>query len=319
MIGSVVPSPYNLSRNTKHKDLTLGFKKKFVHVNGMKLAYVEVGQGMPIVFQHGNPTSSYLWRNVIPALATNHRCVALDLLGMGDSQKLPKSDASSYGFLDQFQYFQLALSELVESERVVFVVHDWGSALAFHWGRLNPDRVRGFCYMEGLVRQLTWDEWPTEARRIFEGFRSESGEEMILEKNLFVERVLPGSVLGTLAKETMDEYRRPFNDKGESRRPTLTWPRQIPIAGEPPDVCEVADLYAEWLSTTDVPKLFINAEPGAILTGPQRKFCRSWPNQREVTVNAGHFVPEDAPTEVARALANWLKELPDTQIDSSNN
>lgn len=295
------------------------FPKKFVEVNGVKLAYVEIGQGMPIVFQHGNPTSSYLWRNVMPTLATHHRCLALDLLGMGDSQKLSHSDASSYGFLDQFHLFGLALNKLVGSERVVFVVHDWGSALAFHWARLNPTRVRGICYMEALVRQLTWEEWPTEARRIFEGFRSEAGEEMILEKNLFVERVLPGSVLGSLAKETMDEYRRPFKEKGEARRPTLTWPRQIPIAGEPPDVCEVADGYAEWLSTTNVPKLFINAEPGAILTGPQREFCRSWPNQTEVTVNAGHFVPEDAPAEVTQALANWLKELPEVKTGSSSN
>ncbi len=289
----------------------MGIPKKFVEVGGVKLAYVEIGNGMPVVFQHGNPTSSYLWRNIMPALASQFRCIALDLLGMGDSEKLANSTATSYGFQEQFHYFELALEKLVGRDAVVFVVHDWGSALAFHWCRTYPSQVRGVCYMEALVRQLSWDDWPVEARRIFQGFRSEAGEKMILEKNLFVERVLPGSVLGTLAPEVMDEYRRPFLSKGESRRPTLSWPRQIPIEGVPPDVCEAVDRYSDWLSTSAVPKLFINAIPGAILTGAQREFCRSWANQTEITVNAGHFVPEDAPNQVAQALMDWLRDLPE--------
>ena len=293
-------------------DRLMRFPKKFVEVGGVNIAYVEIGDGMPVVFQHGNPTSSYLWRKIMPALANQFRCIALDLLGMGDSDKLAKSTASSYGFQEQFHYFELALNKLVGRQKVVFVVHDWGSALAFHWCRIHPRQVRGICYMEALVRQLTWDEWPVEARRIFQGFRSEAGEEMILEKNLFVERVLPGSVLSTLAPEVMDEYRRPFLRNGEARRPTLTWPRQIPIEGAPSDVCEIADRYSDWLRSSVVPKLFINAAPGAILTGSQREFCRSWANQTEITVNAGHFVPEDAPTEVAKALTDWLRDVPKT-------
>ena len=280
--------------------------KKFVDVHDKKLAFVEMGAGMPIVLQHGNPTSSYLWRNVMPRLAQRGRCIALDLLGMGDSDKLEVADSTSYTFQEQFRYFDSAMDRLVGTDEALFVLHDWGSALGFHWCHNHPDQVRGICYMEALVRQLSWDEWPTEARRIFQGFRSSVGEDLILEQNLFVERVLPGSMIRKLSQAEMEEYRRPFREKGETRRPTLTWPRQIPIEGEPPDVCEIVDEYAQWLRSSTVPKLFINAEPGAILTGSQREFCRTWRNQTEVTVRAGHFVPEDAPDEVADAIDRWL-------------
>jgi haloalkane dehalogenase len=188
---------------------------------------------------------------------------------------------------------------------VVLVIHDWGSALGFHWAQRHPDAVRGIAYMEAIVRPVSWDDWPEAARGVFQGFRSSAGEEMVLKKNVFVERVLPGSVIRKLGEAEMEVYRRPFRDPGESRRPTLTWPRQIPIEGEPADVTELVAAYGEWLAQSAVPKLFVNAEPGAILVGPQREFCRSWPNQREITVSGNHFLQEDSPDEIGRAIAEW--------------
>lgn len=258
--------------------------KKFIKVEGKRLAYVEMGSGSPIVFQHGNPTSSYLWRNVMPRLQKFGRCIALDLVGMGDSDKLEVSGPTSYSFHEHARFFDAALEELGVCGDAVFVVHDWGSALGFHWCRRHPESVKGICYMEAIVRQLTWEEWPALSRRMFEGFRSDAGESMVLEKNLFVERVLPGSLIHPISDRDMHEYRRPFLDAGEDRRPTLTWPRMIPISGEPEDVCSLVDEYSEWLANSPLPKLFINAEPGAILVGPQRDYCRTWPNQVEASV-----------------------------------
>ena len=277
-----------------------------VEVNGLNMAYVERGEGDPIVFQHGNPTSKYLWRNVIPHAEPHGRCIALDLIGMGDSDKLPNSGPERYTFAEHRTYFDAALEALGVTENVTLVVHDWGSALGFDWARRHPEAVAGICYMEAIVRPMTWAEWPEDARRVFQGFRSPAGEEMVLEKNVFVERVLPGSVLRGLTEEEMAVYRRPYLDPGESRRPTLTWPRQIPIDGEPADVTEVASAYADWLASSPVPKIFVNADPGAILTGPQREFCRTWPNQTEVTVHGSHFIQEDSPNEIGEALAAWL-------------
>jgi haloalkane dehalogenase len=188
---------------------------------------------------------------------------------------------------------------------VTLVVHDWGSALGFHWAKRHPERVNGIVYMEAIVRPVTWEEWPDAARQVFQGFRSPAGEDMVLEKNVFVERVLPGSVLRGLTESEMEVYRRPYLAPGESRRPTLTWPREIPIDGEPADMVQLVAKYAEWLASSQVPKLFINAEPGAILTGPQREFCRTWPNQTEVTVKGVHFIQEDSPTEIGQAIADW--------------
>ena len=281
--------------------------QRTVEVNGLKMAYVESGEGDPIVFQHGNPTSKYLWRNIIPHAEPHGRCIALDLIGMGDSDKLPNPGAQSYTFEEHRGYFDAALDALGVARNVTLVVHDWGSALGFDWARRHPDAVAGICYMEALVRPLSWDEWPAEARQVFQGFRSSAGEAMALEKNIFVERVLPGSVLRGLTEQEMAVYRRPYRNPGEDRRPTLTWPRQIPIDGEPPDVVAVASAYAEWLAASTLPKLFVNAEPGAILTGAQREFCRQWPNQTEVTVRGSHFIQEDSPHEIGRALAAWLQ------------
>lgn len=283
--------------------------KKKVTVNGKTMTYVEMGEGAPIVFQHGNPTSSYLWRNVMPHLQDQGRCIAIDLIGMGDSDKLDDSDASSYTFVQHREYLDGALQALGIESDVTLVIHDWGSALGFDWANRHRDAVKGIAYMEGIVRPVTWAEWPEAARGIFQGFRSEAGEDMVIQKNTFVERVLPGSVLRKMSEEEMAVYRRPFQDAGEDRRPTLTWPRQIPIDGEPAEVVEIVQAYADWLVESELPKLFINAEPGAILIGPQREFCRTWPNQTEVTVSGNHFLQEDSPHEIGEAISDWLQKI----------
>lgn len=261
-----------------------------------------------MVFLHGNPTSSYLWRNVIPpVLESGRRCLAPDLVGMGDSGAMP---SGTYRFVEHARYLDAWLDAvLAPDEKAVLVCHDWGSALAFHWARRNPERMAGLVYMEAIVRSLSWEQWPDAATRIFQGFRSDAGESMVLENNVFVERVLPGSVMREMTEEEMAVYRRPYLEPGESRRPTLTWPREIPLDGEPPDVVEIVDAYSEWLSGSDVPKLFVNSEPGAILTGEQREFCRTWPNQTEVTVRGSHFIQEDSPDEIGAAIAEWLAGL----------
>jgi haloalkane dehalogenase len=282
--------------------------KQTISVMGKQMAYVEMGEGDPIVFQHGNPTSSYLWRNIMPHVQHLGRCIAIDLIGMGDSEKLEDSGPERYTFQEHFTYFSAALDALDVRSNVTFVIHDWGSGLGFHWANLHRDAVQGICYMEAIVRPVTWDEWPDAAKGVFQGFRSPAGDEMVLEKNIFVERVLPGSILRTLDEDEMDVYRRPFLESGEGRRPTLTWPRQIPIDGNPADVTAIVQAYADWLETSTVKKLFVNAEPGAILTGPQRDFCRTWPNQTEVTVTGSHFIQEDSPDEIATALVDWLED-----------
>lgn len=282
------------------------FEKKRLTVNGHTMAYVEVGEGDPIVLLHGNPTSSYLWRNVIPHLSGLGRCIAPDLIGMGDSDKLPNPGAESYRFVEHRRYLDGFLEQLGVTERVVLVVHDWGSGLGFDWANRHRDAVAGIAYMEAIVRPVTWAEWPEAARGVFQGFRSPAGEEMVLVKNVFVERVLPGSIIRRLDDVEMAEYRRPFLNAGEDRRPTLSWPRQIPIEGEPADVVAIAAAYADWLSHSPVPKLLVNAEPGAILRGAALEFCRAWPNQREMTVAGNHFLQEDSPDEIGNAIAEWI-------------
>lgn len=284
--------------------------KSFVEVKGKRMAYVEMGEGDPVVFLHGNPTSSYLWRNIMPHVSGQARCLAPDLIGMGDSDKLDDPGPGSYRFVEHREYLDGFLDAVGLGGNAVFVIHDWGSALGFDWGNRHRDRVRGFCYMEALVRPVTWDEWPEAAKAVFQGFRSPAGEGMVLEKNVFVERVLPGSILRKMSEEEMAVYRRPFAEPGEDRRPTLTWPREIPISGEPADVVEIAGAYSEWLAASDVAKLFIDAEPGAILTGPQREFCLGWPNQTVAKVKGSHFIQEDSPDEIGKALSDWLHGLP---------
>ena len=285
------------------------YEKRRADVLGSSMAYVEVGSGDPIVFLHGNPTSSYLWRNVIPHLEGLGRCIAPDLIGMGDSAKLEPSGPDRYRFVEHRAHLDVLLEKLGVDANVTIVCHDWGSALGFDWAHRNPDAVKGIAYMEAIVRPLTWATWPDAARQLFQGFRSEAGEGMVLEKNVFVEAVLPGSVVRGLTDAEMAVYRRPYTDAGEGRRPTLTWPRQIPIEGEPADVTEIVSSYADWLAGSDLPKLFVNADPGAILIGEQREFCRSWPNQTEVTVSGTHFIQEDSPEEIGGAVAGWLRGI----------
>ncbi len=282
------------------------YSKKTTQVLGKSMAYIDEGDGDPIVFLHGNPTSSYLWRNVMPHLEGRGRLIAPDLIGMGDSQKLDDSGPDSYRFVEHREYLDALLEQLGITKNVTLVIHDWGSALGFDWANRHRDAVKGIAYMEAILMPVTWDQWPEIVRPVFQGFRSPEGEAMVLEQNLFIEGVLPTAILRKFEDEEMNEYRRPFAEAGEARRPTLTWPRQIPIEGEPADVVEIVTEYGAWLKACDVPKLFINAEPGAILVGAARDFARTWNNQTEVTVAGVHFVQEDSPDEIGRAIAEWL-------------
>ncbi|MGH8677054.1 MAG: haloalkane dehalogenase [Burkholderiales bacterium] len=284
-------------------------EKKFAKVKGSRMAYMERGKGDAIVFQHGNPTSSYLWRNVMPHFEGLGRLIACDLIGMGDSDKLENSGPARYTYAEHREYLFALWDEIDIGKNVVFVLHDWGSALGFEWASRNPYRVAGVVYMEALVTPITRADWPENSRRVFQGFRSEAGEEMVLTKNIFVEGVLPNAVIRKLSEDEMANYRKPFATPGEGRRPTLTWPRQIPIDGQPADVVKVVENYSAWLAKSAVPKLFVNADPGSILTGRQRELCRSWPNQTEVTVKGYHFIQEDSPDEIGRAVADFVRRV----------
>lgn len=281
------------------------YERKRVATLDAEMAYLDVGAGYPVVFLHGNPTSSYLWRNVIPYVEPHARCLAPDLIGMGESGK---ARDNSYRFVDHARYLD-AWFDALELTDVTLVGHDWGGALGFYWARRHPERVRGVAYAETIVRPMAWEEWPEQARPIFRDMRSEVGEEIVLEKNIFVERILPGSVIRALTSEEMDNYRKPYLEPGESRRPMLTWPREIPLDGEPEDVANIVEDYSRWLAGSVLPKLFINAEPGVILTGPQREFCRSWPNQEEITVRGAHFIQEDSPREIGESVADFVRRL----------
>ena len=282
-------------------------QKKFVRVDGRRLAYVEMGSGRPMVFQHGNPTSSYLWRNILPKLTDFGRCIAIDLIGMGDSDKLPDSGPSRYTFAEHSHYFDGALAALGVERDIVFVLHDWGSALGFDWMRRHPRAVAGVAHMEGIVKPLRWDEWPASATDIFRALRAEAGDDLVLNKNVFVENVLPKSILRPLSEEEMEVYRAPFRQAGEDRRATLSWPRQIPLANQPADVCALVEAYGAYLKQAAMPKLFISAKPGMIMNGAPAAVARSWPNTTEVEVKGLHFIQEDSPDEIAQALRNWIK------------
>jgi haloalkane dehalogenase len=282
------------------------YHRRRVPVLDSEMAYVDSGTGDPVVFLHGNPTSSYLWRNVIPPVERVARCLAPDLIGMGDSGK---ATGGSYRFRDHARYLDAWFEALGLSRDVTLVVHDWGSALGFDWAERHRASVRGLVYMEAIVQPLTWAQWPEKARQIFQAMRSPAGEELVLQKNIFVERILPLSVLRSLTEEEMAVYRRPYREPGESRRPTLTWPREIPIDGEPADVVAIVAKYARWLAESDIPKLFVNAEPGVILTGAQREFCRTWRNQDEITVAGSHFIQEDSPALIGESIAAFLSRI----------
>ena len=289
---------------------SMPYGKCFKSIKGKSIAYIDVGDGAPIVLLHGNPTSSYLWRNVIPHLEGIGRVIVPDLIGHGDSEKLPDSEGPErYSFEISYEYLAGLLEELNITEDVTLVIHDWGSALGFHWAKHHPEAVKGIAYMEAIVCPVTWDDWPESARGIFKGFRSDKGEDLILQRNMFVEAVLPSSVIRQMGEEEMNQYRKAFT-KAADRQPTLNWPRQIPIDGEPPHMVDLVTSYGEWMaSNQELPKLFINAAPGSILTGKALKFCRTWPNQKEVTVAGTHFIQEDSPAEIGIAVAEWLKTI----------
>ena len=283
---------------------------QYREVNGDRMAYVDEGEGDAIVFAHGNPTSSYLWRNVMPHLEGLGRLVAADMIGMGGSDKLRPSGPDRYNYAEQRDYLFGLWDALDLGDNVTLVLHDWGSALGFDWANQHRDRVQGIAFMEAIVAPMTWSEFPNSVRGVFQGFRSPDGEKMVLEQNLFVEAVLPGAITRRLSDEEMDHYRRPFVNPGEDRRPTLSWPRNIPIDGEPAGVVAVVEEYRDWLAESDVPKLFINADPGAIVTGRIRDYVRSWPNLAEVTVPGVHFIQEDSPDEIGSAVADFVRSLP---------
>lgn len=289
---------------------TMPYQKQTATIHGKQVAYVDEGKGDPIVLLHGNPTSSFLWRNVIPELTGSGRVIAPDLIGQGDSEKLPASDGPErYGFMAAYHYLDGLLQALDLGDRITLVLHDWGSALGFHWAHQHPEKIRGIAYMEAIVMPVNWQDWPENARGIFQGFRSDKGESLIIDRNMFIEAVLPGSIMRTLTEEEMNEYRRPFQEP-EDRRVTLNWPREIPIEGEPASMVRLVNEYGEWLASPESPpKLFINANPGSILVGRQRTFCQSWPHQAEITVKGTHFIQEDSPVEIGTAVAEWLRYL----------
>jgi len=281
--------------------------KQKVEALGKQMAYVEMGEGDPIVFLHGNPTSSYLWRNIMPHVKDLGRCMAPDLIGMGDSDKLDNTGPDSYSFLEHRKYLNAVLDALGVADNVTLVLHDWGSALGFDWANRNRSAVKGICYMEALVRLPTWDDVPPGWMETIQGFRSPAGDKMVLENNSFVEGLLPGSIMRTLDDAEMEVYRRPFLNPGEDRRPTLSWIRQVPFDGEPAELANIMRAYADWLSSdTSVPKLYVKVEPGAIMPGASQEFCGAWPNQTQVTVKGLHFPQEDSPHEIGSALRAWM-------------
>jgi haloalkane dehalogenase len=286
------------------------YQKKRRRVLGREMAYVETGKGNPIVLLHSNPTSSYLWRNVLPHLQSLGRCIAPGLIGMGDSDKLPDSGPGLYRFAEHRRYLDALLEVLDVRERVTLVVHDWGSALGFDWANRHREAVKGIAFMEAIVTPLGRDDWGKAFGQALEALRSEAGERMVLQNNYFIEEVLPNAILRTLSAEEMAEYRRPFAEPGEGRRPTLTWPRQVPIDGDPADVAAIVKAYADWLATSNVPKLFLKAEPGAILANDNLvNLVRRWPALTEKTVAGVHFVQEDSPDEIGRDIAGWMRTL----------
>ena len=283
--------------------------KNYKEILGKQMAYLDSGEGQSIVFLHGNPASSFLWRNITPAVEGMGRIVVPDLIGMGDSEKLDGVDNPDYQYHGQYKYLSTLLDSLDLGNEVNLVIHDWGSAMGFQYARENSDRIKSITFMEAIVAPLSWDDWPENARNIFQLMRSEAGEELVLEKNIFVERILLNDSAEGFSEEEKAEYIRPFKEAGEDRRPTLTWPRQIPVDGEPQAVIDEVTKNGEFHKDSNIAKLFINADPGSILTGHQREFVRTWKNLKEVTVKGNHFIQEHSPSEIGEALKNFLENL----------
>jgi haloalkane dehalogenase len=283
--------------------------KQFCKVHGRAMAYSELGSGAPVVFLHGNPASSYIWRNIMPHVAPQARCIAPDLIGMGDSDKLAGTDPHRYGFLQHRRFVDGFFEQLQLTQDIVLVGHDWGGALAMDWARRHPAAIRGIVYFETIVRSRSWDEMDQAARKVFERLRSPAGEELVLQENVFIEKLLPERILRSLSETEMAVYRRPYLQPGEDRRPTLQFPREIPVDGAPEHTARIVKDYGDWMATNGIPKLFINGDPGAILTGSLSDGCRTWRNQEEVTVRGKHFLQEDSPHEIGQAIAQWLATL----------
>ncbi|MEW6127962.1 MAG: haloalkane dehalogenase [Acidobacteriota bacterium] len=283
-------------------------KKKFAKVFGSKMAYFESGKGNPIVFLHGNPTSSFLWRNVIPHVEEFGRCIAPDLIGMGDSDKLAPSDASRYHFAEHYNYLEELLRKIGVEKNVILMVHDWGGSLGFEWASRNPEKVKGLVFMETFIVSQNAQNTPPQVSNWFKAFRTPEREKQILEENYFVEKVLLRQ-FPKMSDEDKAEYRRPFLEKGEARRPTIVFPRQVPLDGEPKDVHEKVSAHLEWMAKNDIPKLFIKGEPGGLIQGGRERICRAWKNITEVSVKGNHYLPEESPVEVGQAIAEWVEKL----------
>ena len=282
--------------------------KNFLQIKNKKIAYIDEGEGKVLLFIHGNPTSSYLWRNIISSLKDKYRCIAPDLIGMGDSDKLDSVDNNSYSFNEHKKWLKSFIKGMQLKEKLILVVHDWGSALGFNYAKENEDDIEGIVYMEAIVCPLTWEDWPNDAKKIFKLMRSETGEELVLVKNIFIEKILPSSIIRRLTDEEMNNYRKPFLNEGTDRQPTLSWPRQIPINNYPVIVNNIVKEYAEFMRKNNIKKLFINAEPGSILIGRQREYCRKWKKQKEVTVKGIHFIQEDSPKDISNEIDIWIKQ-----------
>ena len=285
-------------------------QKKYIEIAGKKMAVIDEGSGEPIVFLHGNPTSSYLWRNIAPNFKETNRIIVPDLMGMGDSEKLDGIDNPSYNLMGHYDFLDRLLDKLEIGNNIHFVIHDWGCALGMIYARLNSEKIKSITFMEGIAIPLTWEKWPEIARKIFSLFRSGAGEELVLEKNFFVERLLLTDPISPMSEEDKKEYLRPYINAGESRRPTLTWPRNIPLDGkEPIETLEAVKANSEFHSSSSIPKLFINADPGLLLVGEQREEIRSWKNLKEVTVKGNHFIQEDSPEEITNYLKSFISKL----------
>jgi haloalkane dehalogenase len=278
--------------------------RRRLSVLGTELSYVDTGAGDPIVFLHGNPTWSYLWRNVIPHVADLGRCLAPDLVGMGESG--PSADGE-YRFVDHARHLD-AWFDALALDRVVLVVHTWGSGLGFDWARRHPGRVQAIAYMEALVLPRRWEDFPGPRAQIFHDLRGTRGEEMVYGENYFVEQLLQKGIQRELSPEEMDRYRAPFREPA-SRKPTLEWAREQPIGGTPADVHAIVEAYGAFMAATAIPKLFVNAEPGSLIKGDARDFCRTWPAQREVTVPGLLTVQEDSPHEIGAALRAFVADI----------
>lgn len=287
------------------------YQKKYLTVLGREMAYIDEGAGDPIVFLHGNPTSSFLWRNVMPYLAGQGRLIAIDAIGMGDSDKIPGATCESYCLAENSRHTFALLEALGVEENVTLILHDWGSGVGFHWAHDHPAKVKGLAFMEAIPTTFpTWNEFPAALHEPIQMLRSTAGERAVLEENFFIETLLPSAIMRDLTAGEHAEYRRPFERKGEDRLATLAGPRGLPIAGEPAGTVAIVEAYSKYLEQSrDVPKLFINADPGAFLVCYAREFVRTLPNLTEVTVTGSHFVQEDSPHEIGIALRDWLAAI----------